>query len=74
MFRKALVVGIALSLASAPALAAPARVTAPLSQGQNLSGGDESAWMLPVGAIVIAALIILIDGDGNNDNDFPTSP
>ncbi|WP_156457514.1 hypothetical protein [Altererythrobacter sp. Root672] len=73
MFRNVVVAGIALSLAT-PALAAPAWVSAHIGQVENLSGGDESAWMLPVGAILIAALIILIDGDGNSDTDFPTSP
>lgn len=72
MWRKTIVSGIALSLASTSALAAPVRVPATIAQSEGLAGGEESAWILPVGAIVVVALIVLLDSDG--DDDRPTSP
>lgn len=72
MWRKTVVAGLALSLASTSALAAPARVPAVMGHSAGLAGGEESAWILPVGAILVVALIVLLDGDGGDDR--PTSP
>ena len=74
MFRKSLVaMATAVSLVSATAHAAPARVASPMSESENL---DESqAWMLPVFGILAVAVIMLITDDGERGApDVPVSP